>query len=63
MITVTIAIGDKAIIVTRVIAIVDVDARAAIPPAVPIRMPVVRMAMIAVVINVQAVCVPADRES
>lgn len=75
MITVTKAIGDDtiivipaisvipAIIVTRVIGIVGSDARAAIPPAIPIRASVIRMAIIAVVINIQAVRVPADRES
>ncbi len=75
MIAVTIAIGDVAIIVTPaisvipaiivtcVIRIVGSDARAAIPPAIPIRASVIRMAIIAAVINIQAVCVPADRES
>jgi hypothetical protein len=63
MITVTITIVDDAIMVVHVITIVDVDARATVPPVVPVRMSVVRMAMIAVMKDVQTIGVPADRES
>ena len=63
IVAVTITIGSDAIIAIHVISVVGMDVRASIPPVVPVRMPVVRMAMIAVVIDVQAVRVPTDRES
>jgi len=62
IVAVTITIGSDAIIAIHVISVVGMDVWASIPPVVPVRMPIVRMAMIAVVIDVQAVRVPTDRE-
>ena len=49
-------------VVMIVVTVVHVNARLAIPVVIPIRMAVVRVAVITVVVNVQIVREPADRK-
>lgn len=63
IVPVTIMIACDVIIVIHVITVVGMNVWASIPPVVPVRMSVVRMTIIAVVINVQPVRVPADGKS
>ena len=60
IVAVTVTVACDVIIVIHVIIVVGMDVWASIPPVIPVRMSVVRMTIIAVVINVQAVCVPTD---
>ena len=63
IVAVTVTVARDVIISIHVIIVVGIDVRASIPPVVVVRMSVVRMTMIAVVINVQPVGVPADGKS
>ena len=48
-----------AVVVMSVMIVVNIDRRASIPPMVPVRMSIIWMAVVAVVINVQRIRVPA----
>ena len=50
-------------VICHVHVVVRINVRTAIPPVIPIRVAVVGMAVVALVINVQMMMVPADRKS